>query len=171
MAIKSVKTHLRGRIIMAQVHYRIWSKKKMCLLVCSGAVESTLVYWRAAILWYLPKGERSLVQHFAFFYLILLFWQRIILLMSYRAMTILVIILTTISCFRIPYFLLFLRLFPASPNWAINMCCGVLNVPIHIFFITALVRFVWVKSRYYNFYLLTVTGVFSWRYKGIFLMP
>lgn len=40
---------------------------------------------------------------------------------------------------RLPYFLLFLRLFPATPNWAVNMCCGVLNVPIHIFFITALV--------------------------------
>ena len=42
---------------------------------------------------------------------------------------------------RLPWFLLFLRLFPASPNWAINMCCGVLNVPIHIFFATALVTF------------------------------
>ena len=30
---------------------------------------------------------------------------------------------------RLPYFLLFLRLFPCSPNWAINMCSGVLGVP------------------------------------------
>jgi len=40
---------------------------------------------------------------------------------------------------RLPYFLLFLRLFPATPNWAVNMCCGVLNVPVHLFFATALV--------------------------------
>ena len=40
---------------------------------------------------------------------------------------------------RLAYFLLFLRLFPMSPNWAINMCCGVLGVPIHTFFATVLV--------------------------------
>merc|ERR1719259_646603 len=40
---------------------------------------------------------------------------------------------------RLPYFLLFLRLFPCSPNWAINMCSGVLGVPIHLFFLTVLV--------------------------------
>ena len=39
---------------------------------------------------------------------------------------------------RLPYFLLFLRLFPCSPNWAINMCSGVLGVPIHLFFVTVL---------------------------------
>jgi len=40
---------------------------------------------------------------------------------------------------RLPYFLLFLRLFPCSPNWAINMCSGVLGVPVHLFFFTVLV--------------------------------
>jgi len=39
---------------------------------------------------------------------------------------------------RLPYFLLFLRLFPCSPNWAINMCSGVLGVPMHLFFLTVL---------------------------------
>ncbi len=40
---------------------------------------------------------------------------------------------------RLPYLLLSLRLFPISPNWAVNMCCGVLNVPISTFFLTVLV--------------------------------
>lgn len=40
---------------------------------------------------------------------------------------------------RLPYFLLFLRLFPMSPNWAINMCSGVLGVPLGLFFVTVLV--------------------------------
>ena len=37
------------------------------------------------------------------------------------------------------YFLLALRLLPVSPNWAINICCGVLNVPMSTFFWTATV--------------------------------
>lgn len=40
---------------------------------------------------------------------------------------------------RLPYFLLFLRLFPCSPNWAINMCSGVLDVPIQTFWWTVLI--------------------------------
>lgn len=40
---------------------------------------------------------------------------------------------------RLPYFLLFLRLFPCSPNWAINMCSGVLEVPVYTFWWTVLV--------------------------------
>ena len=40
---------------------------------------------------------------------------------------------------RLVYFLLFLRLFPMSPNWAINMSCGVLNVPMSKFFFTVLI--------------------------------
>merc|ERR1712198_97671 len=39
----------------------------------------------------------------------------------------------------LPFFLLFLRLFPMSPNWALNMASGVLGVPIHLFFISVLV--------------------------------
>lgn len=34
------------------------------------------------------------------------------------------------------FFLLFLRLFPMSPNWALNMASGVLGVPLHLFFIS-----------------------------------
>ena len=40
---------------------------------------------------------------------------------------------------RLPYFLLFLRFFPCSPNWAINMCSGVLEVPVRTFWWTVLV--------------------------------
>lgn len=40
---------------------------------------------------------------------------------------------------RLPYFLLFLRLFPCSPNWAINMCSGVLEVPVRTFWWTVLI--------------------------------
>merc|ERR1711936_824943 len=35
---------------------------------------------------------------------------------------------------ELPFFLLFLRLFPMSPNWALNMASGVLGVPLHLFF-------------------------------------
>jgi len=37
---------------------------------------------------------------------------------------------------ELPFFLLFLRLFPMSPNWALNMASGVLGVPLHLFFMS-----------------------------------
>lgn len=37
---------------------------------------------------------------------------------------------------RLPYWLLSLRLFPGTPNWAINLCSGVLGVPLPTFFAT-----------------------------------
>jgi len=40
---------------------------------------------------------------------------------------------------RLPYYLLFLRLFPCSPNWALNMCSGVMGIPITVFFATVFV--------------------------------
>lgn len=40
---------------------------------------------------------------------------------------------------RLAYFLLFARLFPMSPNWALNMSCGVLGVSPPVFVLTALV--------------------------------
>ncbi len=39
---------------------------------------------------------------------------------------------------RLTYFLLFLRLFPMSPNWAVNISCGILGVPVAKFFLTVL---------------------------------
>lgn len=40
---------------------------------------------------------------------------------------------------ELPFFLLFLRLFPMSPNWALNMLSGVLGVPLPLFFVSVLV--------------------------------
>jgi len=37
---------------------------------------------------------------------------------------------------QLPFFLLFLRLFPISPNWALNIASGVLGVPLHLFFLS-----------------------------------
>jgi hypothetical protein len=37
---------------------------------------------------------------------------------------------------RLLYYLLFLRMFPMSPNWLINLSCPVLDVPVKTFFIT-----------------------------------
>ncbi len=54
---------------------------------------------------------------------------------------------------RLAYFLLALRLFPASPNWAINVSCGVLRVPLAQFFLTVLLGL-----APYN-YLCVQTGV------------
>jgi len=39
---------------------------------------------------------------------------------------------------RLPYFLLFLRLFPPTPNWAVNLCCGLFGIPFYMFFGTVL---------------------------------
>ena len=54
---------------------------------------------------------------------------------------------------RLPYFLLSLRFLPISPNWAINMCCGLLKVPIVPFFFTCLIGLI-----PYN-YICVTTGV------------
>lgn len=40
---------------------------------------------------------------------------------------------------RLLYFLLFIRLFPMTPNWFINITAPVLNIPIHLFFISVLI--------------------------------
>lgn len=37
------------------------------------------------------------------------------------------------------FFLLFLRLFPMSPNWFLNMASPILNIPIHLFFLSVLI--------------------------------
>lgn len=37
------------------------------------------------------------------------------------------------------YFLLFVRLFPMSPNWFLNMASPILNIPIHYFFFSVLI--------------------------------
>ncbi|XP_066992940.1 transmembrane protein 41A-A isoform X2 [Anabrus simplex] len=37
------------------------------------------------------------------------------------------------------YFLLFLRLFPMTPNWLINLASPIMGVPLHLFFVTVLI--------------------------------
>lgn len=37
------------------------------------------------------------------------------------------------------YFLLFLRLFPVTPNWFLNMASPIVGVPIHLFFFSVFV--------------------------------
>lgn len=37
------------------------------------------------------------------------------------------------------FFLLFLRLFPMSPNWFLNMASPILDVPVHLFFMSVLI--------------------------------
>ncbi|KAL4217226.1 Transmembrane protein 41A [Mactra antiquata] len=37
------------------------------------------------------------------------------------------------------FFLLFLRFFPMSPNWFLNMASPIIDVPIHLFFVSVLI--------------------------------
>ncbi|XP_064646657.1 transmembrane protein 41A-like isoform X2 [Lineus longissimus] len=37
------------------------------------------------------------------------------------------------------FFLLFLRLFPMSPNWFLNMASPIINIPIHLFFLSVFI--------------------------------
>lgn len=37
------------------------------------------------------------------------------------------------------FFLLFLRLFPMSPNWFLNMASPILDVPVHMFFVSVFI--------------------------------
>ncbi|KAG8266153.1 Transmembrane protein 41A [Homalodisca vitripennis] len=40
---------------------------------------------------------------------------------------------------RLVYYLLFLRLFPMTPNWLINLLSPIAGVPLHLFFLTVLI--------------------------------
>ncbi|XP_078324362.1 transmembrane protein 41A-like [Crassostrea virginica] len=37
------------------------------------------------------------------------------------------------------FFLLFLRFFPMSPNWFLNICSPILNIPVHMFFFSVFI--------------------------------
>jgi uncharacterized membrane protein YdjX (TVP38/TMEM64 family) len=68
---------------------------------------------------------------------------------------------------RLPYLLLSLRLFPMSPNWAVNMSCGVLNVPIVTFFLTVLIglmpyNYICVTTGVILSKLTSISDVFTW---------
>jgi Uncharacterized conserved protein len=54
---------------------------------------------------------------------------------------------------RLFYYLLFLRMFPVSPNWLINLSCPLLDVPVKTFFITVVLGIVnELQASYKNTY-------------------
>lgn len=68
---------------------------------------------------------------------------------------------------RLPYFLLSLRLFPMSPNWAVNMCCGVLGVPLSTFFFTIFLglmpyNYICVTTGLLLSKLTSINDIFTW---------
>lgn len=44
------------------------------------------------------------------------------------------------------FFLLFLRLFPMTPNWFLNLSAPILNIPISQFFLSVLIGKAWGHS-------------------------
>lgn len=46
------------------------------------------------------------------------------------------------------FFLLFLRFFPMSPNWFLNVSSPILNIPVHMFFFSVFIG----KSLYLYFF-------------------
>ena len=78
------------------------------------------------------------------------------------------------------YFLLFLRLFPMSPNWFLNISSPILNIPIHYFFFSVLIGksinvsskyFPWLRYKSYSLKLFHFINIFvlflvfcNWKY-------
>ncbi|XP_076455618.1 transmembrane protein 41A-A-like [Babylonia areolata] len=65
------------------------------------------------------------------------------------------------------FYLLFLRLFPMSPNWFMNMVAPVIGVPIHLFFLSVFVglmpyNFICVRTGVMLSELRSINDVFSW---------
>lgn len=56
---------------------------------------------------------------------------------------------------KLLYFMIFIRVVPVSPGWAINLFSPLVNVPIHIFFVTTLIgkSNEYLKSNIFNFFL------------------
>jgi len=72
---------------------------------------------------------------------------------------------------ELPFFLLFLRLFPMSPNWALNMASGVLGVPLHLFFFSVFFglmpyNYLCVTSGVILSQIKTVGDILSWSNMG-----
>jgi len=49
---------------------------------------------------------------------------------------------------RLFYFMIFIRVVPVSPGWAINLVSPLLDVPLHLFFITTLLGKSYNGERY-----------------------
>ncbi|XP_075215512.1 transmembrane protein 41A-like [Lycorma delicatula] len=57
---------------------------------------------------------------------------------------------------QLVYFLLFLRLFPMTPNWLINLLSPIIGVPLHLFFFT-----VFIGLMPYNFLCVQAGGMLA----------
>ncbi|XP_018549327.1 transmembrane protein 41A-B [Lates calcarifer] len=65
------------------------------------------------------------------------------------------------------FFLLFLRFFPMTPNWFLNITCPVLNIPIPIFFFSVLIglipyNFICVRTGSILSEISSLDDIFSW---------
>ncbi|KAM6997008.1 transmembrane protein 41A-B [Tautogolabrus adspersus] len=65
------------------------------------------------------------------------------------------------------FFLLFLRFFPMTPNWFLNITCPVLNIPIPIFFFSVLIglipyNFICVRTGSMLSEISSLDDIFSW---------
>ncbi|XP_037553893.1 transmembrane protein 41A-B-like [Nematolebias whitei] len=65
------------------------------------------------------------------------------------------------------FFLLFLRFFPMTPNWFLNITCPVLNIPISIFFFSVLIglipyNFICVRTGSILTQISSLDDIFSW---------
>ncbi|XP_029031403.1 transmembrane protein 41A-B-like [Betta splendens] len=66
------------------------------------------------------------------------------------------------------FFLLFLRFFPMTPNWFLNITCPVLHIPMPIFFFSVLIglipyNFICVRTGSMLSELSSLDDLFSWR--------
>ncbi|KAG7512619.1 transmembrane protein 41A-B-like [Solea senegalensis] len=65
------------------------------------------------------------------------------------------------------FFLLFLRFFPMTPNWTLNITCPVLNIPMSIFFFSVLIglipyNFICVRTGSILSKISSLDDIFSW---------
>ncbi|XP_068597282.1 transmembrane protein 41A-B-like [Brachionichthys hirsutus] len=65
------------------------------------------------------------------------------------------------------FFLLFLRFFPMTPNWFLNITCPVLNIPLPIFFFSVLIglipyNFICVRTGSILSEISSLDDIFSW---------
>ncbi|XP_008320696.1 transmembrane protein 41A-B [Cynoglossus semilaevis] len=66
------------------------------------------------------------------------------------------------------FFLLFLRFFPMTPNWFLNISCPVLNIPMPIFFFSVFIglipyNFICVRTGAILSEITSLDDIFSWR--------
>lgn len=69
------------------------------------------------------------------------------------------------------FFLLFLRFFPMTPNWFLNITCPILNIPMPIFFFSVFIglipyNFICVRTGSILSEISSLDDIFSWRTLG-----